>query len=37
MTGDISAANTKNLSGDSLPNYGLAFMGSNIQTLLQDD
>jgi len=30
MSGEISAANTKNLSGDSLPNYGLAFMGSNI-------
>ena len=37
MSGDISAANTKNLSGDAIPNYGLAFMGSNIQALLQDE
>lgn len=36
MSGEISTANTKNLLGDSLPNYGLAFMGSNLQTLLQD-
>jgi len=36
MSGEISTANTKNLLGDNLPNYGLAFMGSNLQTLLQD-
>jgi hypothetical protein len=34
MSGEVSSANTKNALGDSLPNYGLAFMGSNIQTLL---
>jgi len=36
MSGEISKANTKNLAGDSVPNYGLAFMGSNIHTIIKD-
>jgi hypothetical protein len=36
MSGEISKANTKNLAGDSIPNYGLAFMGSNFHTLVHD-
>ena len=36
MSGEISKANTKNLAGDSVPNYGLAFMGSDIHTIVSD-
>ena len=36
MSGEISRANTKNLAGDSLPNYGLAFMGANYHALIND-
>ena len=36
MSGEISKANTKNLAGDSVPNYGLAFMGSDIHTIIKD-
>jgi hypothetical protein len=36
MSGEISVANTKNLAGDSVPNYGLAFMGSNLSQIIND-
>jgi len=36
MSGEISKANTKNLAGDSVPNYGLSFMGTDLHTLLSD-
>jgi hypothetical protein len=36
MSGEISKANTKNLAGDSIPNYGLAFMGANFHQLIND-
>jgi hypothetical protein len=36
MSGEISKANTKNLDGDSVPNYGLAFMGADIHTIIKD-
>jgi hypothetical protein len=36
MSGEISKANTKNLAGDSVPNYGLAFMGSDVHTIIKD-
>ena len=36
MSGEISKANTKNILGDSLPNYGLAFMGADIHTIISD-
>jgi hypothetical protein len=36
MSGEISKANTKNLAGDSVPNYGLAFMGADIHTIIKD-
>jgi hypothetical protein len=36
MSGEISKANTKNLAGDSVPNYGLAFMGSDLHTIIKD-
>jgi len=36
MSGEISKANTKNLAGDSIPNYGLSFMGTDLHTILSD-